>query len=102
MKHRLESPFAFLGDEERAAYRALDLGRAGLLRTYLHPQVLRPYLGFALHGRFPRLRAQQDRRQLGGDFVLGRDGNVVFSHAERGPEDRAPVGKIVRAALSIS
>lgn len=100
MKRRLESPFTFLGDETRAAYRALALGRAGLLRTYLHPQVVGPYLGFALNRRFPRLQAKQDRRQLGGDFVLDREGHMVFSHPERGPEDRAPVGKIVRSALS--
>lgn len=100
MKRRLSSPFVFLRDASRAGYRALELGRAGLLRTYLHPDVLRPYGRFALQGKFPKLRRQQDRRQLGGDFVVSRDGQVVFAHPERGPEDRAPVGVIVEAARS--
>lgn len=98
MKNRLASPFTFLRDGSRAAYQLLGLGRAPLLRTYLHPNVLRPYIGFALQGRFPQLRKHQDRRQLGGDFVVRRDGQVVFAHPEQGPEDRAPVATLVNAA----
>lgn len=100
MKQRLSSPFIFLRDASRAGYRTLGLGRAGLLRTYLHPDVLRPYARFALQGEFPKLRRQQDRRQLGGDLVVRRNGQVLFSHLEQGPEDRAPVGVIVAAARS--
>lgn len=100
MKKRLSSPFTFLRDGSRSAYELLDLGRAPLLRTYLHPDVLRPYVGFALQGRFPKLRKHQDRRQLGGDFVVGRDGHVIFAHPEQGPEDRVPVGDLVNAARS--
>lgn len=98
VKSRLDSPFTFLRDRSRAGYRAMDLGRAGVARTYLHPDVLRPYARLALQGRFPRLRKHQDRRQLGGDFVVLRNGRVVFCHPEQGPEDRAPVGAIVKAA----
>ncbi|MDP9069242.1 MAG: hypothetical protein M3N53_12980 [Actinomycetota bacterium] len=100
MKQRLSSPFTFLRDESRAGYIALGLGRAGVLRTYLHPDVLRPYARFALQRELPKLRRRQDRRQLGGDFVVRRDGQVVFAHPERGPEDRVPVGAIVAAARS--
>lgn len=98
MKRRLSSPFTFLRDGSRAAYRALGLGRAGFLRTYLHPNVLQPYARFALQGRFPLLHRHQDRRQLGGDFVIRRSGEIVFSHPEQGPGDRAPAGAIVDAA----
>ncbi len=100
MKRRLSSPFIFMRDASRAGYRTLGLGRAGLLRTYLHPDVLRPYARFALQGEFPKLRRRQDRRQLGGDFVVRRNGQVILSHREQGPEDRAPVGAIIAAARS--
>lgn len=100
MKKRLTSPFTFLRDGSRTAYELLGLGRAPLLRTYLHPDVLRPYARFALQGRLPKLRKGQDRRQLGGDFVVRRDGEILFSHLEQGPEDRAPVGVLVDAARS--
>jgi hypothetical protein len=42
-------------------------------------------------------RRGQDRRQLGGDFVIDRHQRVVLAHPERGPEDRIPVGVILKA-----
>jgi len=100
MRDRLSSPFTFLRDASRNSYELMQLHRASLLRTYLHPDVVMPYVRWAMNGRFPTLRRGQDRRQLGGDFVVLRTGEVVYEHRERGPEDRPPVGEVVAAALS--
>lgn len=99
LRDRIASPFTFVVDRDRAAYRAFSLERASWARTYLHPSVVGGYARMMRHGERPDLHLGQDRRQLGGDVVLDGGGRVVFSHPERGPEDRAPVGRIVRAAL---
>jgi len=100
LRDRLESPFVFLRDAPRSAYLAFGLGRASALRTYLHPNVLGSYARLGFNGHFPRLSKNQDRRQLGGDFVVHRTGEIAFSHPERGTEDRAPVRTIIAAALA--
>jgi len=98
MRDRLAIDVPFLRDASRKSYELMGLRRSSLLRTYLHPEVLTPYFRWALRGRFPRLRRGQDRRQLGGDFVILRTGEIVYGHRERGPEDRPPVGEVVAAA----
>jgi hypothetical protein len=100
MRDRLGSPFQFLRDASRHSYELMGLHRASVLRTYLHPEVLKPYVRWAVNRRFPTLRRGQDRRQLGGDFVILRTGQLVYEHRELGPEDRPPVGEVVAAALS--
>lgn len=100
LKQRLESPFCFVVDQERAAYGAFSLGRASWARTYLHPDVVAGYVRMLGRGKKPDLRWGQDRRQLGGDVVLDAAGRVIFSHPERGPEDRAAVGRIIAAAVA--
>jgi len=97
MQDRLSLPFEVALDANRAAYRTFGLGRASFLRTYTHPNVVLFYGKALLRRRVPDVHLDQDRRQLGGDFVLDREGSVVLAHPERGPEDRAPVGDILRA-----
>jgi hypothetical protein len=99
VKQRIESPFRFVVDEERIAYEAFGMGRASWPRTYLHPRVVGGYARMLVGGKKPDLRLGQDRRQLGGDVVLDRDGRIVLSHPESGPEDRSAVGRIVAATL---
>lgn len=97
LQHRLHLPFVIALDPDRTGYEAFGLGHASLLRTYAHPSVVTFYAKSLLRGRIPSLRHAQDRRQLGGDFVLDRDGVVVLAHPEKGPEDRVAVGSILRA-----
>lgn len=97
LKHRIESPFRFASDPDRHAYAAFGLGRARWLRTYLNPGVISGYARMIVSGDLPRLRRHQDRRQLGGDFVLDASVSIVFARPEKGPEDRAPVAAIVQA-----
>lgn len=102
MRDRLGIPFQFLRDVSRHSYELMGLRRASLVRTYLHPDVVKPYVRWAMNLQFPKLQRGQDRRQLGGDFVIRRTGEIVYEHRERGPEDRPPVGEVVAAALSAS
>jgi len=97
LQSRLHLPFVIALDPERSAYRSFGLRRASPLRIYTHPDVVLFYAKALLHRRVPDLHRGQDRRQLGGDFVLNRDGILVLAHAERGPEDRVPIGAILAA-----
>ncbi|MGH2751844.1 MAG: AhpC/TSA family protein [Actinomycetota bacterium] len=94
---RLRLPFVIALDPQRVGYRNFGLGRAGFLRSYTHPDVVLFYAGALLHGRVPSLHRGQDRRQLGGDFVLDGQGVVVLAHPESGPEDRVAIGEILEA-----
>jgi hypothetical protein len=81
--------------EDRAAYRAYGLGRASILRAW-GPGALRAYVHLLRRGR--RLeRLTEDTFQLGGDFVVGRDGRIVYAYRSRGPDDRPPVDDLVAA-----
>jgi peroxiredoxin len=98
LQDRRKLPFTFVLDPRRKAYEAFGLGRASLLRTYGYPEVVAFYARALFRGRVPNLHGRQDRRQLGGDFVIDRDGVIVFAHPERGPEDRADVLDLIEAA----
>jgi peroxiredoxin len=98
LQDRLQLPFTFVLDPERKAYEAFGLGRASFLRSYGYPEVVAFYARALFRGRVPDLHRRQDRRQLGGDFVIDRNGVVVFAHPESGPEDRADVLDLMNEA----
>lgn len=98
VRERTEVPFTFLVDEQRAAYRAFGLGEAGALRVYAHPSVLLKGAAAHLQGGLWRPKPGQDRRQLGGDFVVDPGGVIAYAYPQRGPEDRSPVGPLIVAA----
>lgn len=93
LQERLRLPLEIALDPHMTAYRTFRLGRASFLRTYTHPDVVLFYGKALLQRRVPDLHRRQDRRQLGGDFVLDSDGFVVLAHPQRGPEDRVPRGR---------
>jgi len=43
-------------------------------------------------------RPTEDTLQLGGDFVVGRDGRLVYVYRSKGPADRPPVDDLIAAA----
>ncbi len=89
-------PYPVIVDLDRLAYRAWGLRRANPARIYLDPAVWRAY-GRLLRGGGERLRpAGRDTLQLGGDFVVGSDGRLVYSRPQRA-DDRPPVGALVKA-----
>jgi AhpC/TSA antioxidant enzyme len=93
---RFAQPFTCVSDEPRAAYRAFGLGRASWLRT-LTPRALAPYVRLYLSTRrasFGRV-AENDLRQMGGDFVVSPDGILTLAYASHDPADRPPVEQIL-------
>ena len=91
----LRLPYPVLADEDRAAYRAFGLGRAPWWRVWGVTTLAR-YAGLLLRGRRLR-RPTEDIRQLGGDFVVGPDGRLVYVHRSKGPADRPSVDELIAA-----
>lgn len=93
-RSRVGIPYTVVTSEDRAAYRAYGLGRGSAWRVY-GPRVLAQYARLLVRGR--RLeRPSEDTLQLGGDFVVGRDGELVYEFRSSGPDDRPPVDDLVR------
>lgn len=84
--------------EDRAAYRAYGLGRGSVWRVW-GPRVLRSYARLFRRGRRPE-RPTEDTLQLGGDFVVGPGGRLVYAFRSEGPDDRPPVDDLVTAVAA--
>ena len=89
-------PFHCLADEARTAYRAYGLTR-GSWRQTLTPRALAPYIRLFFSGRTVKAAPNQDVRQRGGDFVVGRDGRLTLAYASDDPADRPDIGSIITA-----
>jgi len=93
-RHQL--PFRCLVDEARSVYGAYGMGRAPWHRT-LTPRALAPYIRLMLAARTVHRTSEQDVRQRGGDFVVGRDGRIRLAYASDDPADRPSVDAILAA-----
>jgi hypothetical protein len=93
-KHPL--PFPVVADPSRAAYRAFALGSTSW-RTFFRGGVLGRYLRLIGRGWLPRASAGEDVLQLGGDFVLDREGGVVLAYRSAEPTDRPAVPVLLEA-----
>lgn len=91
-----EMPFLCLADESRTAYRAYGLMR-GSWRQTLTPRALAPYIRRFFAGRPVKATPNQDIRQRGGDFVVGRDGRLTLVCVSDDPADRPDIGSILTA-----
>jgi hypothetical protein len=87
-------PFTVLSDPSRRLYGAFGLQTRSLLRLF-DRQTIMAYKRAFVHGHLPSLR-HTDLRQLGGDVVLDRAGDVVFVHRSETPADRPPVEVLLR------
>lgn len=91
-----ELPFPVLVDRDREAYRSWGLSRARWSTIWLDPNVYRTYArliraGAKLH------TGGVDVLQLGGDFVVGPDGGIVYARPQQ-RDDRPPVTELFHAA----
>lgn len=93
-------PFVVLADPERKAYQAFGLRQLSWLRVF-SPATLKLYWSLLRKGRKLRSYGQDDYYQGGGDFVLDREGNLLFSHPSRDPSDR-PSAKCLLEAVERS
>jgi len=78
-------PFEILLDPERVAYQAYGLDRS-LIRSW-GPKVWYKYAQLLLSGRNWR-GIQGDSTQLGGDFIVDRDGIIQLAYRSHDPTDR--------------
>ena len=97
-RRRLGLAYPVLADETRAVYRAYGLPRGSWWRVWGVNSV-RAYGRLLRRGR--RLeRPRGDTLQLGGDFVVDRDGRVAYVYRSRGPDDRPSVDDLLDAVRS--
>ena len=89
LARQLQLPFPLLSDPERDVYAAYGLAQGSLLKIF-SPRTVWTYVKHFARGRRYR-HAASDLRQLGGDFILGEDGTVLYEHRGQTPSDRPTV-----------
>lgn len=89
------APLPVLIDETRSAYRSYGLGRGSAWKVW-GPKIWWAYARLIRRGRRLR-RATEDTLQLGGDFVVGRDGTLVYVLRSADPDDRPSVDDLLAA-----
>jgi len=86
------APFLMLLDSERVAYHAYGLEHSWLRGWGL--KAARHYVRALLAGH--RWRGiQGDTAQLGGDFIVDRNGIIRFAYRSHDPADRPPAGQLL-------
>jgi peroxiredoxin len=89
-------PFVILADSKRIAYQAFALNRLSLLRVF-SPSTLKLYVKLLREGKKFQNYGKDDFYQAGGDFLIDRDGNILFAHRSQDPADRPPPEKLLEA-----
>jgi len=86
-----------VSDPEMTAYKTFGLERAGVL-SFFHPRVLWGFFRGMTKGYMLRMPyAGEDVQQLGGDFILNRQREVVFAYPSSEPTDRPAVSTLLEA-----
>ena len=93
LTRQLQLPFPILSDPERDVYSAYSLAQGNWLKIF-SPGTVWTYVKHFARGRRYH-HAASDWRQLGGDFVLGEDGTVLYEHRGRTPHDRPTVANLI-------
>ncbi|HCL25960.1 MAG TPA: hypothetical protein DHW65_06410 [Dehalococcoidia bacterium] len=93
LTRQLRLPFPVLSDPERTAYAAYGLVEGSWLKIF-SPRTVWTYLKLLFRGRRYH-HAASDWKQLGGDFILGEFGTVVFEHRGEAPHDRPSVARLI-------
>jgi peroxiredoxin len=97
-RRRLALAYPVLADETRAVYHTYGLQRGSWRRVWGLKSV-RAYGRLLRQGR--RLeRPSGDTLQLGGDFIVDRDGRLAYAYRSRGPDDRPSVDELLDAVRS--
>ncbi len=89
--------FPVLIDQERTTYRRYGLGRGTVARVWGWRAAKRYVELIRRDGLRALRRPTEDTLQLGGDFVIGVDGSLVYGFWGEGPDDRPEVGDLVDA-----
>ncbi len=93
LTRQLQLPYPVLSDPERDVYAAYSLAQGNLLKIFS------PKTGWTYVKHFARGRryehAASDWKQIGGDFILGEDGTVLYEHRGQTPADRPTVASLI-------
>ncbi len=96
---RLGLTYAVATDEARESYRAYGLGRGPWWRVW-GLGTLREYRRLLRRGA--RLeRPEEDTLQLGGDFVVDREGRLAYAYRSKDPSDRPRVDELAAAVTPL-
>jgi peroxiredoxin len=87
-------PFVILADPDRAAYKAFSLPRLSWWRVF-SPRTLALYARLIREGKRRRDYGKEDIQQAGGDFLVDREGKILFAHRSRDPSDRPSPEKLL-------
>ena len=93
-------PFVLLADPDRSAYRHFNLKRLAWFRVF-SPSTLRIYFRLLRQGKKIQSYGKDDYYQAGGDFLLDRQGTVLFAHRSQDPSDRPSVQRLLEAINKI-
>jgi peroxiredoxin len=88
-------PFTILADPERVAYQEFALKRLSWFQVF-SPTTLKLYWKLLRQGMKRSGYGKEDIYQSGGDFLLDRDGNILFAHRSRDPSDRPPAARLLQ------
>jgi peroxiredoxin len=94
-------PFIIFADPNRVAYGAFALRRLSWLRVF-SPATLKLYWKLLREGMKREYYGKDDIYQSGGDFLLDREGNLLFAHRSQDPADRPAAAKLLEAIDSIA
>ncbi len=93
-------PFVLLADPDRNAYREFNLKRLSWLRV-ISPSTLRIYFRLLRQGKKIQNYGKDDYYQAGGDFLVDRQGTVLFAHRSQDPSDRPSVQRLLEVINEI-
>ena len=88
-----QSPFQMFVDEPRRLYEAYGLGRSvwrswGVRNLWYYARAMAN--GRELYGK------RGDPNQLGGNFIVDKEGIIRYAHPSRDPTDRPEVSRLMR------
>lgn len=86
-------PWPLLQDSNQQLYAAYGMTSGSWWSSFGLPSVMR-YLGLMLRGRMPG-KPGRDWRQLGGDILIDREGNVRLQYISSDPHDRPSVNSLL-------
>jgi peroxiredoxin len=93
-------PFIMLADPERQAYRAFALKRLSWFQVFA-PAALKLYWKLLRGGMKPQHYQGDDIYQSGGDFLINRNGNILFAHRSQDPADRPAAARLLQVIDSV-
>ena len=86
LSRQMQLPFPILSDPQRNTYRAYGLA-SGALKNMFAPGTVWAYAKLLSRGSGYQFR-KSDMLQMGGDFVLDKDGPVVYEFRGASPHQR--------------